>query len=252
MSDPVVEEILKILSSWDGGNHDLFAAYSCGGVYTYELNPRKEFTLEYGYPPSGRFVGSVEVGAREVNDLLFYRNSPDKDWTQVKPTLEVLHAEGAHAKVYPDGSIYVDGDLYKWTYPSADGKSTRYYKINGMWVYQDPVEECTGPLEEVIDSPAEDISLPIPEYTGGSSSYYSVGITNPTTEGRQPYTAECNDIIEALGMNYAEGNAFKAIWRRAAARTLGLTKKGYDDGLYDAEKVEFFGKRLVVQSKNAN
>lgn len=95
-------------------------------------------------------------------------------------------------------------------------------------------------------------TLPTPEYTGGSSSYYSVDITNPTTEGRPPYTAECNDIIEALGMNYAEGNAFKAIWRRAAARTLGLTKKGYDDGLYDAEKVEFFGKRLVVQSKNAD
>ena len=100
---------------------------------------------------------------------------------------------------------------------------------------------------EVVDK-----TPPTPEYTGGSSSYYSVNITNPTTEGRQPYTAECNDIIEALGMNYAEGNAFKALWRRAAARTLGLTKKGYDDGLYDAEKVEFFGKRLVVQSKNAN
>ena len=99
---------------------------------------------------------------------------------------------------------------------------------------------------------AEVVDKTPPEYTGGSSSYYSVDITNPTTEGRQPYTAECNDIIEALGMNYAEGNAFKAIWRRAAARTLGLTKKGYDDGLYDAEKVEFFGKRLVVQSKNAD
>ena len=98
----------------------------------------------------------------------------------------------------------------------------------------------------------ENTGQPTPEYTGGSSSYYSVNITNPTTEGRPTYTAECNDIIEALGMNYAEGNAFKAIWRRAAARTLGLTKKGYDDGLYDAEKVEFFGHRLVEQSKNAD
>ena len=62
--------------------------------------------------------------------------------------------------------------------------------------------------------------------------------------------AECNDIIEALGMNYAEGNAFKAIWRRAAARTLGKAKKGYEDGLYDAQKVEFFGKRLVEQELN--
>lgn len=86
-----------------------------------------------------------------------------------------------------------------------------------------------------------------PEYTGGSVSYYKVQITHPTTPGVAPYTAECNDIIEALGMNYAEGNAFKALWRRAAAKTLGTAKKGYTDGLYDAEKVVFFGQRLVVQ-----
>ena len=51
-------------------------------------------------------------------------------------------------------------------------------------------------------------------------------------------------------MNYAEGNAFKALRRRAAARTLGKTKAGYRDGLYDAEKVEFFGRRLVAQAKH--
>lgn len=88
------------------------------------------------------------------------------------------------------------------------------------------------------------------EYTGGSVSYYSVSILAPTTEGRPPYIAECNDIIEALGLNYAEGNVLKAIWRRAAARK-GLLKKGYSDGLYDAEKVEFFGARLVAQEKAA-
>jgi len=42
-------------------------------------------------------------------------------------------------------------------------------------------------------------------------------------------------------MNYAEDNAFKAIWRRAAAHNLGLSKAGYKDGLYDAQKIEFFG-----------
>lgn len=90
----------------------------------------------------------------------------------------------------------------------------------------------------------------VPEYTGGSVDYYKVPIVNPTTPYALGYTAECNDIIEALGMNYAEGNAFKAIWRRAAQRTLGKRKAGAkDDGLYDAEKVEFFGKRLVEQSK---
>lgn len=88
------------------------------------------------------------------------------------------------------------------------------------------------------------------EYSGGSSDYYKVDIRNTTTPYSLPYTAECNDIIEALGMNFAEGNAFKALWRRAAQRTLGKRKAGAkDDGLYDAQKVEFFGARLVEQSK---
>ena len=85
------------------------------------------------------------------------------------------------------------------------------------------------------------------EYTGASVSYYKVKIDKPTTESNPPYLAECNDIIEALGMLYAEGNAFKAIWRKAAARTLGVSKKGYTDGLYDSQKVVFFGERLVAQ-----
>lgn len=90
-----------------------------------------------------------------------------------------------------------------------------------------------------------------PEYTGGSVSYYIVKIDSPTSPGVPKYVAECNDIIEALGMNYAEGNAFKALWRRCAARQ-GKSKLGYLDGLYDAEKVVFFGKRLIAQeSKDA-
>lgn len=84
------------------------------------------------------------------------------------------------------------------------------------------------------------------EHTGGSSSYYSVWIENPTTEGRPQYFAECNDIIEALNMTYAEANVFKANWRKAAERTLGLKKKG-NNAVYDAEKMVFFSKRTLVQ-----
>ena len=85
-----------------------------------------------------------------------------------------------------------------------------------------------------------------PKLTGGSSDYYKLRITNPTSGGHS-YVAECNDIIEALGMNYAEGNAFKAVWRRAALRQ-GGGKPG-STLLYESEKVEFFGKRLVEQAK---
>lgn len=87
-----------------------------------------------------------------------------------------------------------------------------------------------------------------PEYTGGSSNYYKVFVKTPTTLDA-PYEAECNDIIEALKMTFAEGNAFKAIWRKAKARQ-GVQKKGYDNGLYDSEKVVFFGERMVVEAKS--
>lgn len=102
-------------------------------------------------------------------------------------------------------------------------------------------------LRHVIIDPAAAAPAAL-EYTGGSVSYYQVTIENPTTQPA-PYTAECNDIIEALGMNYAEGNAFKAIWRACAARTLGKAKRGYTDALYDAEKVVFFGERMVAMAK---
>ncbi|SOO46341.1 hypothetical protein [Yersinia phage fPS-50] len=106
-------------------------------------------------------------------------------------------------------------------------------------------DDCSCSSEEIPQESASDAT-----YTGGSSDYYQVTITNTTTPDHPAYIAECNDIIEALGMNFAEGNAFKALWRRAAQRTLGLRKAGAkDDGLYDAEKVEFFGKRLVEMSK---
>ena len=86
------------------------------------------------------------------------------------------------------------------------------------------------------------------EYTGKSVNYYKLQIRHPVS-GQDAYMAECQDIIETLGMDFNEANAFKAIWRRAAARTLGLKKKGYDGGLYDAEKVLYAGQRLVATSK---
>lgn len=85
------------------------------------------------------------------------------------------------------------------------------------------------------------------EHTGGSSSYYTVKVETPTTPYSLTYTAECNDIIEALGMTFAEGNAFKAVWRTAAARQ-GKKKKG-NNAVYDAEKVCFFGERMLVAAK---
>lgn len=91
---------------------------------------------------------------------------------------------------------------------------------------------------------------PPEQLTGGSSDYYQVPIHNPTTPGRDKYTAECNDIIEALDMRFAEANVFKAIWRRAAAR-LGNGKPGATSK-YDAEKMVFFSEReLEKETRHA-
>lgn len=90
------------------------------------------------------------------------------------------------------------------------------------------------------------VRIPAPKLTGASNSYYSVDVTRPTSD-RDAYTAECNDIIEALGMTFAEGEAFKALWRHAIVRQ-GRGKPG-STALYEAEKVEFFGRRLVALAR---
>lgn len=128
-------------------------------------------------------------------------------------------------------------------------KYTVWYKDH---ITKEPDTCSRGIWESRIRQFSGEVTTPDePLYTGGSSDYYKVEVKD-TTSGGAPYMAECNDIIEALGMNFAEGNAFKALWRRAAHRTLGVKKAGAkDDGLYDAEKVKFFGERLVEQSKVA-
>lgn len=106
----------------------------------------------------------------------------------------------------------------------------------------------TRPLRPVPAAPDGSAAAGQAEYTGRSVSYYQVSIDDPMSGG-DAYLAECGDIIEALGMDYNEGNAFKAIWRKCAARTLGKKKKGYTDGLYDSEKTAHYGERMVAVEK---
>lgn len=85
--------------------------------------------------------------------------------------------------------------------------------------------------------------------TGGSVDYYKCHVADPISKG-QPYTAESIDIIEALGMTFAEGEAFKAIWRTCTGR-MGGAVKADNKALYNAEKVEFFGARMVRAAKRS-
>lgn len=86
--------------------------------------------------------------------------------------------------------------------------------------------------------------------TGGSVDYYKCHVAEPIDPNNPPYTAESIDIIEALGMTFAEGEAFKAIWRTCTGR-MGGAVKADNKALYNAEKVEFFGARMVRAAKRS-
>lgn len=110
-------------------------------------------------------------------------------------------------------------------------------------------QRCTN--EENAAYELEEASRAIREAqkTGGSVDYYKCHVADPISKG-PAYTAESIDIIEALGMTFAEGEAFKAIWRTCTGR-MGGAVKADNKALYNAEKVEFFGARMVRAAKRS-
>lgn len=100
--------------------------------------------------------------------------------------------------------------------------------------------ELEGEAEEV--KPVEEIKL-----TGNRVNYYLAKVNNPQREDQPGYIAECEDIIQALGMTFDEGCLFKALWRTAAGR-LGNGKPG-QKVIYDAEKMVHYSGRILLKVK---
>lgn len=101
------------------------------------------------------------------------------------------------------------------------------------------VEDADGTLRPIkaIPFPGHDE----PKATGRRVNYYLVRVARPQREEQPPYQAECEDIIQALGMDFNEGCIFKALWRSASAR-LGEKKPGHS-AVYDAEKIVHYAER---------
>lgn len=85
------------------------------------------------------------------------------------------------------------------------------------------------------------------QLTGGRVNYYLAEVNNPQREDQPGYIAECEDIIQALGMTFDEGCLFKALWRTAAAR-MGNGKPG-QKAIYDAEKMVHYAGRILLKAK---
>lgn len=91
--------------------------------------------------------------------------------------------------------------------------------------------------------PIESVKL-----TGGKVNYYLVFIEHPQRTEQPAYQAECEDVIQALGMDFNEGCLFKALWRSANARK-GNAKPDHK-AIYDAEKMVHYSNRILTNLKN--
>ena len=81
--------------------------------------------------------------------------------------------------------------------------------------------------------------------SGGDNDYWVATITEP--KRLEPYRAECEDLIEHFQFSFAEGNAFKALWRMGMDRA--AEGKPGDTPLRNAQKVAYYGQRMVVKEK---
>lgn len=152
---------------------------------------------------------------------------------------------GSKFKVRDTDTLYtltdLVGDKYHLSWTNSSGEFRK-----DTWDRFDADELFRTGVWWFVDKSVEPLSKQEAEHTGGSVNYYKVHVAHPTTLP-EAYDAEANDIIESLGLTFAEGNLFKAIWRMAADRN-GKKKKG-NNSVYDAEKLVFFAERVLVQEK---
>lgn len=86
------------------------------------------------------------------------------------------------------------------------------------------------------------------ESSGLRVNYYLVQVDHPQREEQPAYQAECEDIIDALGLTFDEANIFKEIWRIANERTHGKGKEG-NNPLRAAQKLVHYAGRILKKAQ---
>ena len=111
-----------------------------------------------------------------------------------------------------------------------------------MSTHEDVTLYCSNPitLQEHISNCAPDEGAIPQTSSGGDNDYWVARIKNP--KRLEPYSAECEDLIEHFQMTFQEGEAIKALWRKGQMR-VGNGKPG-DTHLRNAQKVRHFGARM--------
>lgn len=82
--------------------------------------------------------------------------------------------------------------------------------------------------------------------SGGDNDYWLLAITHP--KRLDPYKVECEDIIEAMEMPFAEATVFKSLWRLMKLR-MGQGKTGSTEA-YEGEKMVYYSDRTLAKIKN--
>lgn len=91
-------------------------------------------------------------------------------------------------------------------------------------------------------------SKPTIENSGGRVNYYLAHVAHPQREDQPAYNAECEDIIDALGMTFDEANIFKEIWRTAKARQGSSIKEG-NTPVRAAQKMVHYATRILRKAQ---
>ncbi len=171
----------------------------------------------------------------------------------VKPCVDCITPAGRYTN-FREPVMADDGEFDPKLKRPAFGDSVQV-KIdrNGEWFYVDHTAVDWSSVYRWRLGPGPVRTTPAaPAPTGGGkltgSHYYRVTVADPMAPDVPAYTAECADIIEALGMTFNEGECFKALWRLAAHRQ-GRVKSSGAGPQYDADKVAHYGARVAAQTK---